>query len=99
MKNSEFIAAVNSALDMAHNLSLDSIYYNDWFIDVDICSNNKYHYFEMGMTISSKGGVEHRAIIYDYEDCSGCPQPIFACGRGESKREAMNNLMADMGTS
>lgn len=93
----EFTHNVNELLDLAHEVASETdCRYWGYYLNPEGSSGTRYHFFEMGVSPSSEGGVIYFAKIYSEQDCSCCPTPIFAMGQGKSVREALDNLRVDI---
>jgi hypothetical protein len=94
---SEFTRYADELLDLAHHVACElHPQYEDWYVDPEGSSGSRYYYFEVSMVPLCEGGVGYFANITEPPDCSCCPAPIFAHGKGNSLQEALDNLQADL---
>lgn len=92
----EFTRRADEALALAHQFAEQSDPRYDGYYSKDTRPGCVYHFFNMSISPSEDGGVGFIVTILGLEDCSCCPTPIFAIGRGETMGEAFDALVQDI---
>lgn len=92
----EFTRRADALMALAHEVCEATDPRYDGYYAKDAEPGCVYHFFEMSITPLQSGGVGYLAKIYHLQDCSCCPIPVFALGRGESAQEALDALESDI---